>query len=119
MTGAEFQQHVATFFRSQAGRFQLDTGTLKAERVLNWGGFVSHSYQVGDGVRSTHVKLATDQTDMRRWLAVHGRLERGDTPHGLKPGGFSGLLPSNLRGARTTTWLAPGYLEWDKPTRTN
>jgi Ser/Thr protein kinase RdoA (MazF antagonist) len=45
--------------------------------VLNWGGFVSHSYRVGDGRRSVHVKLATttDQGGMRRWLAVHDRLE--------------------------------------------
>jgi thiamine kinase-like enzyme len=76
MTGAELQQHVVSYFRSQADRFRLDVGSLKADRVLNWGGFVSHSYHVGDGVRSIHVKLATDQADMRRWLAVHDRLER-------------------------------------------
>src|SRR5207302_1654716 len=27
-----------------------------------------------------------------------------------KPGGFSGWLPSNLRGARTTTWLVARIL---------
>jgi hypothetical protein len=35
MTSDELQQHVVSFFRSQAGRFQLDAGTLKVEKVLN------------------------------------------------------------------------------------
>jgi hypothetical protein len=43
--------------------------------VLNWGGFVSNSYRVGDGKRSIHAKLATNQAEMRRWLAVHDRLQ--------------------------------------------
>jgi thiamine kinase-like enzyme len=76
MTGVDLQYHVATYFRSQAERFHLDAGSLTARRVLNWGGFASHSYHVGDGERSVHLKLTTDQAGMRRWLAVHDRLER-------------------------------------------
>ena len=33
MTGDELRQHVVRLFRSQAGRFQLDAGTLKAVRA--------------------------------------------------------------------------------------
>jgi thiamine kinase-like enzyme len=75
MTGVELRQHVLTYFRSRARRFQLDARHLEAERVLNWGGFASYSYRVGDGERSVHAKFATDQADMQRWLTVHERLE--------------------------------------------
>jgi hypothetical protein len=78
MSDAELQQRVLDYFRSEAGRFRLDGGSLIAERVLNWGGFVSRSYRVGDGGRSVHVKLATDQAEIRRWLSVHDRLEADD-----------------------------------------
>jgi hypothetical protein len=77
MTGLNLKEHVLASFRDEAGRFGLGAGSLTARRVLNWGGFVSHSYRVGDGRRSVHVKLATatDRRGMRRWLAVHNRLE--------------------------------------------
>jgi hypothetical protein len=65
MTRAELQQHILSYLLSQAASLQLDAGTLKAERALNWSGFGSDSYHVGDGNRSIHVKLATDHTDMR------------------------------------------------------
>jgi hypothetical protein len=74
-TRAELQQHLLSYFRSHAGRFLLDAGSLHAERVLNWGGFGSYSYHLDDGKRSIHVKLATDQTGMRRWLALRTKLE--------------------------------------------
>jgi len=73
---AELEKRVVSYFRAQAGRFDLDAATLKAERVLNWGGFVAHSFKVGDGKRSLHVKLASGQEGMRRWLAFHDRLEQ-------------------------------------------
>ena len=39
-----------------------------------------------------------------------GRDASGDTLLGLKPGSFSGLLPSHMPGVPRTTWLLPGYL---------
>ncbi|HEY6393115.1 MAG TPA: aminoglycoside phosphotransferase family protein [Bryobacteraceae bacterium] len=47
-------------------------------RILNWGGFVTSSFRVGDGERTAHLKLgrSPEQTQMRRWLTVHERLER-------------------------------------------
>jgi thiamine kinase-like enzyme len=75
MTGIDLQQRVLAYFRAEAGRFGLDSGSLTVQRLLNWGGFVSHSYRVGDGRHSVHAKLATDQNGLRRWLAVHDRLE--------------------------------------------
>jgi hypothetical protein len=58
MTGIDLQEHVLAFFRAEAGRFGLDAGSLAVRHALNWGGFVSHSYHVGDGRRSAHTKLA-------------------------------------------------------------
>jgi hypothetical protein len=62
--------------RSRAESLGLDAGALRAERVLNWGGFGTHSFRVGDGDRLFHVKLTTDQVDLRRWMNVQDCLER-------------------------------------------
>lgn len=62
--------------RGRAGEFGLDAGAVEMHRVFNWGGFVAESFRVTDGARSVHLKLAVDQADMRRWLAVHDHLER-------------------------------------------
>jgi hypothetical protein len=75
MRGIDQQELVLAYFRAEAGRFGLDAGSLTARRVLNWGGFVSHSYHVGDSRSSVHAKLATDHDGLRRWLAVHDVLE--------------------------------------------
>ncbi len=75
MTSIELKHHVENYFRSQAERFHLNAGSVRAERVLNWGGFVSPSFRIGDGQRSVHVKLATDHSAMRRCLALRDRLE--------------------------------------------
>ena len=72
----ELRRAVADHFRSHAEEFGLDPRGLVAERVLNRGGFGSHSYRVGDGGRSVHVKLANDPAEMRRWFALGERLER-------------------------------------------
>jgi hypothetical protein len=76
MTSAELTERLVGYFRGCAGTFGLDAEALTAERVLNWGGFVAHSFRVGDGRRSLHVKLAAEQQDLRRWLAVHDLLEQ-------------------------------------------
>ena len=75
MIGIDLNEILLAYFRAEAGRFGLDAGSLTARRMLNWGAFVSHSYQVGDGRRSVHAKLATDHDGLRRWLAVHDVLE--------------------------------------------
>jgi thiamine kinase-like enzyme len=77
MMSAALEERVVDYLRVHAGKFGLDAGTLKAERVFNWGGFGTHSFRVGDGRRSVHVKLAAEQEGLRRWLAVHELLEQG------------------------------------------
>jgi hypothetical protein len=72
----DMTRRVVQHFRSRAGEFGLHPRTLTADRVLNWGGFVAHSFKIGDGGRFLHAKLSADQAGMRRWLAVHDRLEQ-------------------------------------------
>jgi hypothetical protein len=59
MTGVELHEQVVGDFRSQGGRFGLDAGSQRAERMLNRGRFISHSDRVEDGERSVPAKLAT------------------------------------------------------------
>jgi hypothetical protein len=69
MAGIDPPEHILAYFRAGACRFGLEAGSLSARRVLNWGGYVSHSYRVGDGGRPVHARLSADHDGMRRWLA--------------------------------------------------
>lgn len=64
---------------ARAGELGLDRGRAVVEYVLNWGGFVNHSFRASDGRSTRHVKLATQplaQSALQRWRAVHDLLER-------------------------------------------
>ena len=112
----ELGPRIVEALQPQADRFGLDGATLRADRILNWGGFVAHSFTVSDGKRSVHLKLATEQGDMRRWLAVHPILERDyraprvlawfdvpDTP-------FGGLMFEHIDGATWNPTLRPDLI---------
>jgi thiamine kinase-like enzyme len=106
-------QHIVRYFGSRADEFGLNRPTLKAERVLNWGGFGTHSYRVSDGKKSVHVKLAADQVDMRRWLTVHDLLEdKYRAPRVLAwadlPGtSFGGIVFEHIEGETWNTAAHP------------
>jgi hypothetical protein len=116
MIGIDPREQVLSYLRREAGRFGLDAGPLSARRVLNWGGFVSHSYRVGDGRRSVHVKLATDQDGIRRWFSVRDRLAGAyHTPPVLAwvdlPGTpYGGLVFEHLDGGVWDPDRRPGLL---------
>ncbi len=116
MAAVELRRHILSYFVSEAASFQLDAGSLQAERVLNWGGFGSCSYHVSDGERSIHVKLATNHTDMRRWLAVHDVLEHDyHAPKVLAwvdlPGtAYGGLVFEHIAGHTWDTSQDPALL---------
>ena len=73
---SDLKQRVVDHFHVHAGRFGFRDERITAERVLNWGGFGTHSFNLSDGQRRLHLKLAVEQTEMRRWFAVHEWLER-------------------------------------------
>src|SRR5262249_5997704 len=107
---------VVNYFRGRAAMFGLSAETLKAERVLNWGGFVAYSFRVGDGMRSVHVKLAADQEELRRWLAVHDLLgQRYRAPRVLAWAGIpdtplAGLVFEHIDGETWDTTTRAGLL---------
>src|SRR6266536_1557786 len=93
MQFTSLQQSLESLLRNQHGEAHI-------EPVLNWGGFVKSSFTADLGDRKIHLKLAkaNDQTEMRRWLAVHEHLTRHyhaprvlgwiDVPHS----GYGGLI---------------------------
>lgn len=113
---SELELRIIKHLRSQAALFELDGAALRADRILNWGGFVAHSFKVGDGKRSIHLKLATEQEDMRRWMVVHELLEQEyrapkvlawvDIPDTS----FGGLVFEHIEGATWDTVGRPGLI---------
>lgn len=50
----------------------------RVSHVLNWGGFVNHSFTIQDGGARYHLKLTGDPDSLRRlerWRGVHELLE--------------------------------------------
>lgn len=57
----------------------LDATAIKVTHVLNWGGFVNHSFTVADGRNRYHLKLTGDPDHLarlRQWFALAGVLTR-------------------------------------------
>jgi thiamine kinase-like enzyme len=77
MEPSDLQQSVEAWVNSNPP-INFRKGQVRVQRVLNWGGFVTSSFRVSDGDRTAHLKLGRlpEQSQMRRWLAVHERLER-------------------------------------------
>lgn len=66
------------WFGARAAAYGLREASLSVQYVLNWGGFVNHSFRVSDGHRGYHVKLSTDeegQRALRRWRSLGSALE--------------------------------------------
>lgn len=71
------------WFGVRAGTYGLHPASLKVDYVLNWGGFVNHSFRVSDEGTGYHVKLSTDADDqqkLRRWFSLGRTLERFRAP---------------------------------------
>jgi Ser/Thr protein kinase RdoA (MazF antagonist) len=83
MNADSLRARVSDYFTHHAASFDLDPNTLIVEYVLNWGGFVNHSYRIRDAVRAYHLKLsasAEDQEALRRWMGLAPVLERYHAP---------------------------------------
>ena len=112
---ADLQSAVEHLFSARAGEFGLDAGPVRAEYVLNWGGFVNRSFRVTDGRRSVHLKLAVEgepREQLRRWFALRDLLAaRYRAPRVIDwidvPGtDAAGLLFEHIEG-RTPAGLSP------------
>jgi hypothetical protein len=98
----------------------LNSGNTRVAHILNWGGFVNHSFSVSDGTVQYHLKLTNDLDSiarLQRWRAVHDLLERRyRAPEliqwiDLSEIGFAGLLFQHLE-CRTAEFNAnPAMVE--------
>jgi hypothetical protein len=71
------------FFREHSAAFGIDPRSLTVDYILNWGGFVNHSFRVADGARQFHVKLSDfdeGRAALARWRRLSPLLERYHAP---------------------------------------
>jgi aminoglycoside phosphotransferase (APT) family kinase protein len=92
-------------------RLNLDPSRIQVSHVLNWGGFVNHSFSVQDGESRYHLKLTNDPDSvakLQRWHTMRDGLERRyraprvmdwlDFPEI----GFAGLVQQQIDGRNAT-----------------
>ena len=87
---AALARRTTDYFRKHAQRYGLDPNAVEARYILNWGGFVNASFQITDGERSYHLKLADDEEALEsldRWRAL------------------SDLLSARYRAPRMVDWV--------------
>lgn len=103
-----FQSIVHAHLASRSGELGLDTGRLRVEYVLNWGGFVNRSFHVTDGRTRLHLKLACEpriRDALRRFWSLRGMMaDRYHAPRALAwvdvPGtDYAGVLFRWIDGA--------------------
>jgi thiamine kinase-like enzyme len=85
----------------------LNPQAIQVRHVLNWGGFVNHSFSVNDGWVRYHLKITNELDSIRRlqrWNNIHNLLEeRYRAPELIRwidfpEIGFAGLLLQHLDG---------------------
>lgn len=78
MNVPELERAVASHFTEHHAAWQLDPHTLRVSYVYNAGGFVNHSFLVGDERTRLHVKTSpkSDDADLRRWMSLADPLSR-------------------------------------------
>ena len=80
---------------------------IRARHVLNWGGFVNHSFSIIAGAATYHLKISDDQDSvdgLRQWYELRHVLEdRFRAPAVIEwvelgEIGFAGLLMKHVEG---------------------
>jgi len=98
----------------------LNPETIRVRYVLNWGGFVNHSFSIDDGHRRYHLKITRDAdniTKLQRWRDMHDLLEaRYHAPRlidwpDLSDIGFTGLLFEHVDGQPADFFRNPALLQ--------
>jgi phosphotransferase family enzyme len=94
----------------------LMPGTTRVEYVMNWGGFVNHSFHVFDGAARFHLKLGDDADRFRVWRDTHRILEsRYHAPAFVRwlefpEIGYAGFLQQHVEGATASFQNDPALL---------
>jgi thiamine kinase-like enzyme len=92
----------------QAQGSALTPGKTRVRYVMNWGGFVNHSFHVFDGPTRFHLKLADDADRFRVWRDTHQILEdRYHAPALVRwvefaEIGYAGFLQQHVDGATSS-----------------
>jgi len=111
------QQHAETFVRRAA---HLDPHYTTVRHVLNWGGFVNHSFTIDDGSKQYHLKITNEQDcviRLQRWLQMHAILEQRFRAPKLIEWmdfpmiGFAGLLFEHVSGKSADFCRYPDMLK--------
>ena len=98
----------------------LSPRNLRVTHVLNWGGFVNHSFSIDDGSAQYHLKITSDLRSingLQRWHTLHNALEkRYRAPRLIQwidfsEIGFAGLLFEHLNGSTANLTSSPALLE--------
>ncbi len=96
----DLQTAVRELFVREAKCFRLRPSLVAVSYVVNWGGFVNHSFRVSDGLTRYHLKLATTddaREALRQWQGLDRVLRRHHAPPVLEwievPGGAGLLFP--------------------------
>jgi aminoglycoside phosphotransferase (APT) family kinase protein len=99
---------VRDHFREHAAEYALAADGVEATYVLNWGGFVNHSYRITDGRRSYHLKLGGDdeqRASLAQWYRLRDRVAHYHAPPvvgWVDVGAEAGLLFEVVPGAVPT-----------------
>jgi thiamine kinase-like enzyme len=94
----------------------LTRGGTQIRYVMNWGGFVNHSFHVSDGPAQFHLKLTGDSDRLRAWRDCHRILEsRYHAPILIRwmefpEIGYAGLLQQHVAGATASLQDDPALL---------
>jgi len=93
---------------------------ITVRHVLNWGGFVNHSFTIDDGARRYHLKITNDFDNVnkfRAWRQIHDILEeRYRSPElidwmDFPEIGFAGLLQRHIDGRTADLCKNPALVE--------
>jgi len=110
---------VTRHVRQRSAALGLESSHLRVNYVLNPGGFVNASFQIGDGRRTYHLKLADAPhrvARLRRWYALREPLQASyRAPHvvdwiDLPEAGCHGMLFEQLAGRHPRFCRAPALL---------
>lgn len=111
---------VQQYFREKAVMYGLNADDVRAQYILNWGGFVNASFTVTDGEASYHLKLTSDDGDrlrFRKWQSLRGILEeRYHAPEVLAwvdipETQYGGLMFRHVAGHDADFSQSPGLLQ--------
>jgi hypothetical protein len=107
MNIAQLEGWLQEFLPQHMAGIDFDSRHFRVNYVLNWGGFVNHSFTISDGSKRYHLKITNEEERiprLLRWREMHEILEQQyRAPRlvdwiDLPEIGFAGLLFEHVEG---------------------